>query len=226
MKPESQPPDYVLGLERAHQELHSFLKSVRFNSKHLDHMLAVLYVGHVFELIESILVLHKSSTQAGVPVLGRSVFETAVRLAYLANDPRSAEKEHELEDFLERRKFHKNLLSAPKTDMTLNREQIEKLNQKIDVLEREGVKVLGMEARLSKLGVAANYPSFRFLSAFAHGQLTVLASRSVQFSTGVNQVELFRPLDQELERALFNALSQLTRDAAESAGRILELPRR
>ena len=52
MNSEPLPPDYVLDLERARQEIYSFLKIVRFTSLHLDHMLAVLHIGQVFELIE------------------------------------------------------------------------------------------------------------------------------------------------------------------------------
>ena len=146
-----------------------------------------------------------------------------MRLAYLANEPRSAEKELELEDLLERRKFHQGMLSMPTANMTMNQEEIGKLDGKIDVLKNLGVKVLSMESRLEKLGAAVNYQSFRFLSAFSHGQLTALASRSVHTTSGVNQVELFRPLDQDMERAMFNALIQLTRDAVESTTRILNL---
>lgn len=184
-------------------------------------MFAVLYAGHVLELIASILTLYKSSSHVGIPLLARGVFETTVRIACLANNPRKAEMEFELEDLLDRRKFHNEILTVPQNSQVMNEEEVRKLTLKIETLQSNGVKVQNMQQRLKDLGATVNYSSFRFLSSFAHGQLIALGSQSVLASSDVNKVELFRPLDEEFARSLFRSLSLMTRKANEYAGRVL-----
>ncbi len=191
----------VLSAEAAHDELTSYLKAARFNSKHMDHMQAVLYAGHFLELLNSILTLHRSQSHAGIPVLARGLFETCVRLACLAKDPRRAEKEFELEDLLQRKKFYQGA--------SVDRADLSRVEVKIEELRKLGAHVRTTQKRLQDLGAVVNYSSYRFLSAFAHVQLVSLSVQAVRFEEIGHRVELFRAMEPDLESPLFDSVARM-----------------
>jgi Family of unknown function (DUF5677) len=182
-------------LADSYEKINGILTKVLFDSGHFPHRLAMMYAGQMVETAYALLVLGKSKSSASNHLLVRSIFETGVRLMYLAAEPVNHYPNLELEDCVSKEKA---LNAFPEADLSKKmREALLQVRQRIAILRKADAKSLPIEQMLKSLNAEIAYRHFRRLSSSVHSQILGLSHQFLEERDGRFEVRFFRPCSED-----------------------------
>jgi hypothetical protein len=192
-------------LKSSYDEANAVISEARFSDSYLPHLLGAMYAGQMVETAYALLTLGESKSSASHLLLIRSIFETGVRLCYLAASPAVHGMNLDLEDCISRKRAMTQMQEIEHDPLV--QQKLEAVQNRItSLVNDDGAKVEKLEGMLKVLNSQALYLSFRRLSSSAHSQILGLSHQFLTKHGDSFTVHLFKPCTQ-LQSDLANELA-------------------